>query len=115
MDPMINQAEKRRSFELDNGLKITASCENNPFGFWKLIWPKGATPSVISGQFTSFNEAHKALVGYCNENNLKVVIISDNRKTKLEEGRRFEDIYNPPELKTKERVKKVEVTIPLDK
>ena len=117
MDPVINQAEKRRSFELDNGLKVFASCENSPHGFWKIIWEKGPTPHEISGQFTSFNEAHKALAGYCNGNKLKIVLIQDNHKTKYEEGRRFEDRYNPPELKTKPqfKTKTVEVTVPLDK
>jgi hypothetical protein len=117
MDPIVNASEKRRSFELDNGLKVTASCENDPYGFWRFIWEKGSPPKEIAGQYTTFTEAHKALQGYCNGHKLKIVLVQDNTKTKLEEGRRFEDRYDPPELKTKPqfKTKTVEVTVPLDK
>jgi hypothetical protein len=94
---------------------VIASSEKSPYGFWRLFWPKGATPTTFrTQQFTSFAEAHKGLKAWCNDNKIKIVLIDTGRKTAFEEGRTFEDVYNPPELKTKQKVKKVEETLSFD-
>jgi hypothetical protein len=111
MDQITDTSEKRRKFELDNGSILIASCINDPYGFWRLHWEKGDTPSaLLSGSFTSFAEAQKAVTRYCNEENRKVVVLTTNRKTSYETGMAFADRYNPPELK----LKKVNTKVPLD-
>lgn len=115
-DPMLDASEKRKSFTLDNGVTVVASSEQSPYGFWRLFWSKGPTPDVFKkSQYTSFGEAHKSLTAWCNENKAKIVTIDTGRKTMFEQGRGFEDVYAPPEIKFKNvKTKKVEETISLD-
>lgn len=117
MDPLIEQSEKKRHFELDNGNKIIASCENDPYGFWSLHYEQGTTPSELKGRYTSFAEAQRAVKDYCNSTDRQIILTSNNRRTVFEQGKRFEDRYDPPELKTKQvgKTKTVETIVSLEK
>jgi hypothetical protein len=117
VDPLIEQSEKKRHFELDNGNKIIATCENDPYGFWSLYYEKGQNPPEFKGRYTSFNEAHKAAKDYCASNGREIIVVQTNRRTVFEQGKRFEDRYDPPKLETKQvgKHKTVETIVSLEK
>lgn len=100
-DPSKDPAETARHFELDDGLKIDA-IKTNPFGFWHVKYPKGAVPDDLKGQYTSFDQLHKAMKVYVNGSNRKIVRIEPGTSApKLAEGATESDIYNPPKPRFK--------------
>lgn len=51
-----------RTFQLDNNKVIVT--KEDPYGFWSIKFEKGRIPSELSGQFTSFDIAEKAVLHY---------------------------------------------------
>lgn len=48
-----------------NKLRVKKS---DPYGFWNCSYEKGITPEELSGSFTSFEEARKAIENYFTKN-----------------------------------------------
>lgn len=40
----------------------------DPYGFWSCSYEKGVTPEELSGNYTSFEEARKAIENYFTKN-----------------------------------------------
>lgn len=68
-----------RTVILDNGNKIHMK-RSDPFGFIAVNWDKGQMPAKLKGQFTSFDEARRAVDGYLAELNRAVVGTQDTVK-----------------------------------
>jgi hypothetical protein len=48
-----------RTFQLDNNKVIVT--KEDPYGFWSIKFEKGRLPNDLSGHFTSFDHAEKAV------------------------------------------------------
>jgi hypothetical protein len=105
MTDATHEAEIKRSLVLDNGQTI----------FWRFKVEEGTLPDRWkTAQYTTFDEARKAVVDYCHEKgDRQLVKIDSGRQTAYEAGLGKHDEYNPPVLQTKDNVKKrhVEVAI----
>lgn len=55
-----------RTVLLDNGNKIHMK-RYDPFGHIKINWDKGQMPQKLRGEFTSFDEARKAVSRYLSD------------------------------------------------
>jgi hypothetical protein len=114
MTDVTHEAEIKRSLVLDNGQTIFA-IRTDPHGFWRFKVEEGTLPDRWkTAQYTTFDEARKAVVDYCHEKgDRQLVKIDSGRQTAYEAGLGKHDEYNPPVLQTKDNVKKrhVEVAI----
>lgn len=52
--------------------------KQDPYGFWKCSYEKGPVPQDLSGHFTSFDEAKKAIEKYLTSQNKEVKEIITN-------------------------------------
>lgn len=71
----------RRIYDLEGGNKL--HCERkNPYGFISIHQDKGAVPPQLSGDYTSYDEADKAIRVYLNEKQKAVleVINAENKE-----------------------------------
>jgi hypothetical protein len=98
----VDPSEKTRIIELDNGVVIKATQED-PYGFWKLRYTKGATPDVLSGSFTTFEAAKNEIKNYCNSAGYKMVQVKRGGEPALEPGATKKDIYDPPKPRFKKQ------------
>lgn len=64
-----------RSINLAGGNKINVKRED-PFGFWTISWERGQLPDYLKGQYTSFEEARKAVEAYLAQKNKQVESIT---------------------------------------
>ena len=65
-----------RKFVLDKNVLHVRRLD--PYGFWKCSYEKGPVPAELSGEYTSFDEARKAIEYYLKSRNkdLKEVVTS---------------------------------------
>lgn len=61
-----------RIVHLENGRKLRLE-RKDPFGFVHIGWDKGQTPAVISGAYTDFDQARKALENYLSNNTFETI------------------------------------------
>ena len=54
---------RHRTLALENGNKVHFKC-HDPFGFWTVNFDKGQMPDALSGHYTSFEYAEKAVRAY---------------------------------------------------
>ena len=66
---------KVRVTDIDNGNKITAT-SSDPHGFWTLKLNRGALPQAYQGQYTSHEEADKAIKQYLRDRELAVADVN---------------------------------------
>jgi len=64
----------RRTYELDGGNKLYAE-RKNPFGFISLHYDKGPLPERLLGEYTSYDEADRAIQQYLHARNREVTQI----------------------------------------
>ena len=62
---MTKEDEGKVKFRDYNGQVFKIYCID-PYGFWHIKPTKGETPLKLSGSYTSFNQAERALDGYMN-------------------------------------------------
>ena len=70
-----DQEGKVRVTEIDNGNKITAT-SSDPHGFWTLKLHRGALPAAYQGQYTSFEEADRAIKRYLQDRDIAVADVN---------------------------------------
>lgn len=63
-----------RTFQLDNNKVIVT--KEDPFGFWSIKFEKGRLPDDLSGHFTSFDKAEKAVNVWLERKNRDVKEVS---------------------------------------
>jgi hypothetical protein len=84
-DEAFNDPEKdipnRRIYYLGNGREIKLE-RRDPYGFVFIIWDKGQTPNAISGSYTDFDQARRALEVYVNSETREE--LSEEPTTKVE-------------------------------
>jgi hypothetical protein len=54
-----------RTYDVGNN-KINIT-RHDPFGFWRISYQRGAVPSQLDGQYTSIEEARRAVEAYLAE------------------------------------------------
>jgi hypothetical protein len=58
---------KNRPVTLEDGTKLfVRQKESNPWGLWTIHPEKGKAPKMLDGQFTTFNDAYKAIIAWSN-------------------------------------------------
>lgn len=57
-----NDAAIDRTFELENNVLHVRRAD--PYGFWTCSYERGPVPQELSGSYTSFYEAEKAVLSY---------------------------------------------------
>jgi hypothetical protein len=63
--------------------EFTLKC-SDPFGFWSIQPKDGPAPEVLSGRYTSFWDAEKAVEAYMNALTMKKEAIVEKRVAKKE-------------------------------
>lgn len=63
LDESPKDSGRHRTLEVEGGNKIHFKC-SDPYGFWAVNWDKGAMPDELQGNYTSFEEAEKAVRAY---------------------------------------------------
>lgn len=66
----------RRTYEFTSGAKLHAQ-RMNPYGFIKIHHDKGLVPSSLSGEYTSYDEADKAIQLYISAKNKELVGVTN--------------------------------------
>lgn len=65
-----NELSLDRTFEVGNNVLHVR--RKDPYGFWTCHYEKGPVPQELSGSYTSFYEAEKAVLGYLNSKGREV-------------------------------------------
>ena len=65
---MTEELKPIRSLTLDNGNTMYVK-RFNPYGLWRVNYDKGSVPDVLSGEYTSFDEAMKDITRYLGSKN----------------------------------------------
>jgi|DEB19_MinimDraft_3_1074340.scaffolds.fasta_scaffold00353_15 hypothetical protein len=58
----VSEYEIDRSFKVDNNVLHVR--RHDPYGFWLCHYEKGTVPAELTGSYTSFYEAEKAVLSY---------------------------------------------------
>jgi hypothetical protein len=69
-----NELSLDRTFEVGNNVLHVK--RSDPFGFWTCSYEKGPVPEVLSGSYTSFQEAEKAVLAYLNSKGREVTNVA---------------------------------------
>lgn len=83
----------RRIVHLGNGRELKLE-RRNPYGFVHIIWDSGHTPAELSGSYTDFDQARKALEIYINNNTFEKV---SEEPTKKVEPLKYKKAYRNKE------------------
>lgn len=78
-----DQEGKVRVTDIDNGNKITAT-SSDPHGFWTLKLHRGALPQTYQGQYTTHEEADRAIKQYLRDRELAVADVNAPPRPVLE-------------------------------
>lgn len=72
-DPEVSDKDlsNDRVLELKNGNKVHIK-KQDPYGFWRVSMERGQIPDTLKGEYTSANEAEKAVRHY---------LMNDHRRT----------------------------------
>lgn len=74
---------RKRVLELSNGKTIQVEAQD-PYGLWHITYPQGRTPIKLSGAYTSYEDAKKALQTFYRQKSIEVskekLTIGDNKK-----------------------------------
>lgn len=74
-------ADRHRIMELPSGNKVHFKAED-PFGFVRINFDKGPTPEYLSGQYTSFQEAEKAIEAHLRRREYNAELALENQRPK---------------------------------
>ena len=66
-----NELSLDRTFEVGNNVLHVR--RKDPYGFWTCSYEKGPVPQELSGAYTSFYEAEKAVLSYLNAKGREVI------------------------------------------
>lgn len=71
LDDSPKDLGRHRTLALENGNKVHFKC-SDPFGFWTINMDKGKIPESLSGNYTTFDHAEKAMRAYLNSKGKEV-------------------------------------------
>lgn len=81
MQDFSPDATSKKIYELETGNKIIVE-RKNPYGFIGISLERGITPESLTGQFTSYDEADKAITSYLS---LRNKVLKEVRSSLTEE------------------------------
>lgn len=82
----------RRMVYLGNGREIKLE-RRDPYGFVHIVWDSGKTPEVLSGTYTDFDQARRALTIYINNETREEIYDEPTQKV---EPVKYKKAYRDP-------------------
>lgn len=70
-EPFLDHSDKVKKLELENN--TLSMKRTDPYGFVKISFAKGQVPEHLRGDYTSFEEARKAIDVYLREKGRKIL------------------------------------------
>lgn len=72
---------RHRVIDLPSGNKVHMRA-HDPYGFVRINFDKGPTPELLSGEYTSYMEAERAIQSFLNEKEQRMQIALENQRPK---------------------------------